>query len=67
MRTSLEILNHKIGPDGRYYQLVKTQDGYAVISEGYSGKVNGRLRLFEAEMLTLDEATKFFTDCTAKQ
>jgi hypothetical protein len=65
MKAHCEILTQKIGPDGRYYQLVRTNDGYAVVSEGYSGKVNGRVRLFEIEVLTLEEAKHYFKQYTS--
>jgi hypothetical protein len=53
------------GRDGRIYILVQESPSnrWAVVSEGFSEKVNGWTRWFEAEGLTKESAEELFTSC----
>jgi len=63
MNSKLNVLKEGKGRDGRYYQIVAKEDGWAVVSEGWSDKLGINVRLFEAECLTESEAKSFFTIC----
>jgi hypothetical protein len=65
MRTHNEILDQRKGNDGRYYQLVRTDLGYSIVSEGYSHKYGGWVRLFEIETADFAEAKEEFKGYTA--
>jgi hypothetical protein len=62
MRTQFEIVETRLGNDGRFYLLAKTNDSWCVVSEGFSQHLNGWARFFEAEFDTEARAKEMWLE-----
>lgn len=60
MNNTLTTVERAVGLDGRIYQLVQKQDGWAVLCDGQTER--GIERWFELECATFDQALTFYKE-----